>query len=71
MQTAPLDPLLMILQCGSEGNYDELRTALNTQFDLSLRLLPHVMRQGIFPVVPVIEELVVESVMQAPKTDWR
>lgn len=71
MQTAPLDPLLLILQYGSEGNYDKLRAALNTQFDLSLRLLPHVMRQGIFPAVPVEEELVVESVIQVPKKDWR
>jgi len=71
MQTAPLDPLLIILQLGSEGKYDQLRTALNTQFNLSLRLLPHVMRQGIFPPVAVSEEVVVESLVHEPKRDWR
>lgn len=71
MQTQSEDPLLLILQYGAEGDYAGLRTALNTQFDLSLRLLPHVMRQGIFPVVPVIEELVVASVIHEPKKSWR
>ena len=71
MQTAPLDPLLVILQLGSEGSYEQLRTALNAQFDLSIRLLPHVMRQGIFPVVSFSEEIVVENLIHEPKQDWR
>ena len=71
MQAKSEDPLLLILQYGAVGDYAGLRTELNTQFDLSLRLLPHVMRQGIFPVVPVIEELVVASVIHEPKKSWR
>jgi DNA-binding GntR family transcriptional regulator len=71
MQTASLDPLLKILQYGAEGDYDSLRTALNNQFDLSLRMLPHVMRQGIFPAVSVIEEVVVENAVHEPKQSWR
>jgi DNA-binding transcriptional regulator YhcF (GntR family) len=66
MQVKPLDPLLMILKYGSEGSYVDLKAALKTQFELSLRLLPHVMRQGIFPAVSVIEEAAVEIITREP-----
>ena len=71
MQTAPLDPLLKILQYGSEGDYESLRNTLNAQFNLSLRMLPHVMRQGIFPAVSVVEEVVVEKPTHESKQSWR
>ncbi|MGB0450306.1 MAG: hypothetical protein ACPGF6_06905 [Porticoccaceae bacterium] len=71
MQTAPLEPLLKIVQYGSEGDYEMLRSSLNTQFELSLRMLPHVMRQGIFPAVSMTDEVVVESVAEKPNSSWR
>ncbi len=71
MQTAPLKPLLKIVKYGSEGNFDMLRSSLGTQFDLSLRLLPHVMRQGIFPAVALADEVVVETVADKSQLDWR
>ncbi len=71
MQTAPLEPLLEIVQFGSKGDYEMLRAGLKTQFELSLRMLPHVMRQGIFPPVSVIDEVVVERVAEKPQSSWR
>ena len=71
MQTAPLEPLLEILEYGSEGNYEKLRAALNAQYDLSLKLLPHVIRQGIFPAISMTEEAVIEKIVHEPKRDWK
>lgn len=71
MQVAPLDTLLKILQLGADSDFDALRVSLNLQFDVSLGLLPHVMRQGIFPLVPIIEELVIEKVIHEPLKSWR
>ncbi len=69
MQTAPLDPLMKIVQYGSEGDYDMLRTSLTAQFDLSKRMLPHVMRQGIFPAVAMPKEGVIETVTHKSHLD--
>ena len=71
MQTTPLVPLLKIIQHGSKGDYEHLRSSLNTQFELSLKMLPHVMRQGIFPVVSMTDEVVVERVAEKPQSNWR
>ena len=71
MQTVPLEPLLKIVQFGSEGDYEMLRSSLNTQFEHSLRMLPHVMRQGIFPAVSMTDEVVVDSVTEKPKLNLR
>jgi hypothetical protein len=66
-----LESLLKIVQYGSEGDYEKFRAALKCQFELSLRILPHVMHQGIFPGVTVIDEVVVETIATKPKLDWR
>ena len=71
MQTTPLVPLLEIIQHGSKGDYEHLRSSLNTQFELSIRMLPHVMRQGIFPPIAVVDEVVIETVVEKPQSNWR
>jgi len=71
MQTTPLVALLEIIQHGSKGDYEHLRSSLNTQFELSIRMLPHVMRQGIFPPIAVVDEVVIETVVEKPQSNWR
>ena len=61
MEQTPAEALLSIMQEGIEGNYDELQRLFNEQFDRSVTLLPHLIRERVSPVVEVAEETVTHS----------
>jgi hypothetical protein len=61
MEKAPVVPLLAITRQGVDGNYKDLRNLFDDQYNRSLMLLPHVMRQRVLPVIVVVEETLVKT----------
>jgi len=61
MEQAPVEALLEITKQGVEGNYKGLQKLFDDQYQRSVMLLPHVMRQRILPVVALVEETLVNT----------
>ena len=61
MEKAPVVALIEITRQGVDGNYKDLQKLFNDQYSRSVILLPHVMRQRIFPVIAVVEKKLVKT----------
>jgi len=53
--------LLAIMQQGIEGNYEELQTLFEDQYNRSVILLPHLMRKRVSPMMGLAEETVANT----------
>ena len=62
MEQTPVIQLIEITKEGVNGNYNGLKKLFDDQFSRSVRLLPHVMRQRILPMITVDDETVVNTI---------
>ena len=62
MEQSPVIQLVEITREGIDGNYSELKKLFDDQYNRSVMLLPHVMRQRILPVIAVVDESMVNAV---------
>ena len=61
MERTPAVALLAIMQKGIEGNYEELQTLFEDQYNRSVILLPHLMRKRVSPMMGLAEETVANT----------
>ena len=62
MEQSPVIQLIEITREGVDGNYSALKTLFDEQYDRSVLLLPHLMRQRILPVIAVLDKTTVNAV---------
>lgn len=62
MEQSPVIQLIEITREGVDGNYSALKTLFDEQYDRSVLLLPHLMRQRILPVIAVVDKTTVNAV---------
>jgi len=62
LELTPVIQLIEIAKEGIDGNYVDLKQLFDDQYNRSVMLLPHVIRQRILPVVRIEDESVVNAV---------
>lgn len=62
MEQSPVIQLIEITKEGVNGNYNDLKRLFDDQYNRSVMLLPHLMRQRILPVIAVVDKTAVNAV---------